>query len=239
MEQNLPKTTKIGKVLRIGGLVAVIGLILLAIMASMNPGKPSHADKVWYEEMTLGNLEAENYFVVYSDVACPYCIAFENALIEHHEDLERYLEENDILLEVRLADFLYQYGETKPVQSREAAVATHCARKQGKFWDYYDRVVTRVWREYFNRGKEAYTEFSKVGRDYWLEIGEEVGLGEDFVACVEGEETVEAVKADAQKMTRIVSGMPYFKFNDYVLSGFDLSWGWEYVLMYFEAGLKS
>ena len=229
---------KAGKILRVGVLILVVGLIVAAIVASMNQ-KPSNAEKVWYEEMTMGSLEAENYFVIYSDIACPYCIAFENALVEHHDELEAYLEQNDILLEVRIADFLYQYGETRPIQSREAAVATYCAKEQGKFWDYYNHAVTRVWDEYFVRGKDAYDSFKKVDSKYWLEIGKEVGLGDEFVSCVEGQETLETVVADAQKMTRMVSGMPYFKFNDYVLSGFDLSWGWEYVLMYFEAGLKS
>lgn len=238
MEENPVKTTKIGKILRIGALIAVVAVIVAAIGASLNQ-KPSNADKVWYEEMTLGSLEAENYFVIYSDIACPYCIAFENALVEHHDELEAYLAQNDILLEVRIADFLYQYGESNPVQSRDAAVATYCAKEQGKFWDYYNHAVTRVWDEYFIRGKDAYKDFGKLTRDYWLEIGDEVGLTEEFVSCVEEDRTLPAVAADAKKMTRMVTGMPYFKFNDYVLSGFDLSWGWEYVLMYFEAGLKS
>ena len=40
-------------------------------------------------------------------------------------------------------------------------------------------------------------------------------------------------------MARLVSGMPHFKFNNYTTGGFDLSWGWEYVRMYFDAGLNS
>ena len=75
------------KALRIIGVVAVVGLILAAIVTSMT-SKPSNAEKVWDPEMTVGNMDAKNYFIIYSDIACPYCIAFENAIIEHEEEFQ-------------------------------------------------------------------------------------------------------------------------------------------------------
>ncbi len=70
------------KALRIGGVVAIIGILIFAIAASMNQG-PSTAEKVWDKDTTVGSLEAKNHFIIYSDLACPYCVAFENAMIEH------------------------------------------------------------------------------------------------------------------------------------------------------------
>ena len=202
--------------------------------------KPSNAEKVWDMEMTMGNLEAKNYFVVYSDLVCPYCIAFENAIVEHEEEFQKYLEENDILFEVRLSDFLYEYGETNPINSRYSAVATYCAKEQGKFWDYYNLAITTVWNDYFkSAGKSAVSSMSRLGKDYWIEIGKEVGLADDFEDCVKNDEPLEEIKVNAEKSARLANGMPYFKFNSYTSSGFDLSWGWEYVLMYFQAGLES
>ena len=64
------------KALRIIGIVAIISIILAAIITSMNT-KPSNAEKVWDQAMTVGNLDAKNYFIVYSDLVCPYCVAFE------------------------------------------------------------------------------------------------------------------------------------------------------------------
>ena len=221
------------------GIFAVAIAIIAAIMASINAKTPI-SEKVWYEEMTLGDMDAKNYFVIYSDVACPYCVAFENAIIEHQEEFNKYIENNDILVEIRVADFLYEYGESNPIESRYGAVATYCAKDRGKFWEYYDLAITKVWNEYFKEsGKGAFSEFNKLGKDYWIRIGDEVGLSSDFADCVNNDETLAAVQADAKKMTRFVSGMPYFKFNSYVSSGFDLNWGWDYVLMYFDAGLKS
>ena len=221
------------------GIFAVAIAIIAAIMASINAKTPI-SEKVWYEEMTLGDMDAKNYFVIYSDIACPYCIAFENAMIEHKDELMGYLKEKDILIEVRATDFLYEYGESKPIESRYAAVATYCAKKEGKFWDFYDKAVTTVWNDYFKEsGKGAFTEFNKNGKDYWVEMGKSVGLGEEYEQCVMEDETLNEVETDAERMAKQVNGLPYFKFNDFISSGFDLSWGWDFVLKYFEAGLKS
>lgn len=240
MEENQPTNpAKIGKIFRIGGIVALIFVLVAAIIASMNQKTPN-SEKIWYEEMTLGSINADNYFIIYSDLACPYCIAFEAAMVEHHDELLQYIEKNDILIEVRATDFLYEFGESNPIESRYSAVATYCAKRENKFWDFYDLAVSRVWNEWFKgMGKSSFTEFNKLGKDYWIEIGKQSGLSDNFATCVENDETLSEVIADARKMAKFVSGLPYFKFNEYVSSGFDLDWGWSYVLMYFEAGLKN
>ena len=140
------------KALRIIGVVAVVGLILAAIVTSMT-SKPSNAEKVWDPEMTVGNMDAKNYFIIYSDIACPYCIAFENAIIEHEEEFQRYIEENDILVEIRLSDFLYEYGESKSPESRYGAEGIFCAKKEGKFWDYYNLAISKVWNDFFKESR--------------------------------------------------------------------------------------
>ena len=227
------------KAIRIIGIIAIVTLIIATIVASMNT-RPSNADRLWDAEMTLGNPEAKNYFIVYSDLICPYCVAFENAIVEHEEEFQKYLEENDILFEVRLSDFLYEYGETNPIHSRYSALGTYCAKKEGKFWDYYKLAVTSVWNDYFKTsGKAAFSKMASIGKDYWINIGKEIGLGEDFENCVRNEDTLDEIETNAEKTAKLANSMPYFKFNDYTSSGFDLSWDYQYVLMYFQAGLES
>ena len=222
------------------GIMAVIVLIIAAIVASTMPKEQNNAELVWDEAMTVGDLNAKNYFIIYSDLVCPYCIAFENAIVENEEAFQKYIKENDILVEVRLSDFLYEYGESNPINSRYSAVATYCAKNEGKFWDYYNLAVTTVWDDYFmGAGKSAVTSMSRLGKDYWVNIGKRVGLGESFEKCVENDEPLAEIEANAAKSARLANGMPYFKFNNYTSSGFDLSWGWEYVQMYFKAGLES
>ena len=227
------------KALRIAALVAVLVVLGAAIANSMV--KPSRSSKVWNKEMPVGKEDGKNFFIIYSDLVCPYCVAFENAIVDHEEEFKQYLEENDILLEVRMSEFLYEYGETRPINSRYSAEATYCAKNEGKFWEYYNKAIKTVWTDYFEgSGKSAAESMRSLGKDYWIGIGKEVGLGESFEKCVREDESLDEVKKNTEKTAKMVNGgMPYFKFNEFATSGFDLSWGWEYVLYYFEAGLES
>ena len=228
-----------GKALRIIGVVAVVGILIAAIVTSLTHKTPN-SEIVWDKDMTVGNMEAKNYFIIYSDFACPYCLAFENAIIEHESEFKDYIRDNDILVEVRLSDFMYEYGQSQSIESRYSAEAVYCAKNEGKFWDYYYAAIEKVWNDWFkDLGKAAFTEFNKLDKSYWIKIGKKVGLGETFETCVNNDEPLEDIIKTAKKMTKLVDGMPHFKFNNYSPSGFDLSWGWEYVLMFFDAGLKS
>ena len=230
---------KKAKIARIAGIVAILVLIVAAMVISFNHKIPN-SEKIWDKETVVGDVNADNYFIIYSDIVCPYCVAFENAIIEHQSEFEKYIRENNVLIEVRLSDFLYEYGQTNPIASRHSAEAVYCAKKEGKFWDYYDHIIPAVWNGYFkNSGKNAFAELNAMGKDYWIKLGKEIGLGDDFENCVKNDETLDEVIEIAAKTVKQINGMPYFKFNNYVSSGFDLSWGWEYVKMYFDSGLKS
>ena len=172
------------KTLRIISIIAVVGILIAAIVASMS-SKPTNAEIVWDDQMTIGNIDAKNYFIIYSDLVCPYCVAFENAIVEHEEDFQNYIKDNDILVEIRLSDFLYEYGESRPIDSRYSAVATYCAKNEGKFWDYYNRAISTIWNDYFKKsGKSAVKSMSSLDKSYWIKIGEKVGLGDNFKSCV-------------------------------------------------------
>ena len=228
-----------GKVFRIIGVVAVLGILIAAIVTSMTHKTPN-SEIVWDKDMTVGNMDAKNYYIIYSDIACPYCLAFENAIIEHEDEFKEYIEKNDILVEVRLSDFMYEYGQSQSIQSRYSAEAIYCAKNEGKFWDYYNNLIVKVWNGWFKEaGKSAFADFNKIEKDYYIKLGKEVGLGETFETCVENEEPLADIVKNAQKMAKLVDGMPHFKFNNYTPSGFDLNWGWEYVKLFFDAGLKS
>jgi len=239
MKNTYRKRSLVKNALRIIGIITIIAVIIAAIIASTT-AKPSNSDKVWDEQMTVGNLEAKNYFIIYSDLVCPYCVAFENAIVENEAEFKKYIEENDILIEVRVSDFLYEYGQANPPHSRYSAIATYCAKNEGKFWDYYDAAITAVWNDFFaSDGKSALSKMAKLEPDYWTKIGKQIGLGESFEKCVETQAPLDEVKQNAKKSAQLIDGMPFFKFNNYTNSGFDLGWGWDYVKAYFEAGLES
>ncbi|MBR3270225.1 thioredoxin domain-containing protein [Candidatus Saccharibacteria bacterium] len=230
---------KMQKVARILGIIAIFGVIIAAMIASFNQKTPN-SEKVWDKDTTVGNMEADNYFIIYSDIVCPYCVAFENAIIEHEEEFQQYIKENDILVEVRLSDFLYEYGQSNPISSRYSAEAVYCAKKEGKFWDYYNHVIPTVWNNYFKiAGKNAFIELNAKDKSFWISIGKEVGLGDSFEKCVKNDEVLPEVMEIARKTVEHIDGMPYFKFNKYIFSGFSLDQGWEHVKMHFATGLKN
>ena len=230
------------KVLRIIGLIAVIGVIIAAIVVSLNQKVPN-ADYVWDKATTLGNLEGDNYFVVYSDIACPYCVAYENAILEHEEEFKKYLEDHDILFEVRVSEFLYRYGEVQPIASHYGAEAIYCAKNVGHFWDYYNTAITYTWNNYFKLyGKSAFPELNKLTKADWIKLGTDIGLGEDFANCVQNGDTDEEILANTKKTLEVyhVNGLPYYKFNKYIPSnggGFAMNGTWEDVVAGFEIGL--
>ena len=226
--------------LRIFGVVAVAAALIATIVISMT-NKPKASDKVWDMDMTMGSVDAENYFIIYSDLACPYCIYFEEPIIENEENFKEYLENNDILLEVRLSDFLFEYGQHQSPASREGAIATYCAKNEGKFWDYYNLAVHSVYRDFFNEnGKAGLTGLDQTDKSYWLNIGKQVGLeGEEFISCVNNNEPLDTIIERAEKTTKLVNGMPYFKFNSYTVSGASPNMTYDDVMMYMDAGLKS
>jgi protein-disulfide isomerase len=236
MEEKTKNLVK--RILSTVAFIAVLVVLGFAMIASKV--EPKSAEKAWYTEMSVGNPEAKNHFIIYSDIMCPYCVAFENAIFENEQEFEEYIKENDILIEVRIADFLYEYGEARAINSRYSALGTYCAKNEGKFWDYYKLAITTVWKDYFSKsGKNAFSSLNAKDKDYWIALGKKLELSESFESCVKNDEPLEEIMANAKKMTKLVSGMPYFKFNKYTSSGFDLSWGWDYVKMYFEAGLES
>lgn len=227
------------KYLRIGAIGAVVVLLFALVIASVS-SKPSNADQVWNEGSTVGDLEARNYYIMYTDLMCPYCTYFSCAMMEHWDEFLAYLEEHDILFEVRLTDYIY---EGKGVEaSRDAAEASYCAMREGKFWDYYHNALQSLWDDYQSKGIGTSANSQMIGDlpdDYWLAIGHEVGLGDSFNQCVANHDTLEELEKNTTRALQLAQGMPYFKFNKFVTAGFDPSWGWDYVVRYLDAGLSN
>ena len=98
------------KAIRIIAIVAVVGLLLSLII--YNATKPVDYTP-WNEAMTLGNKEtAKHHFIMYTDIFCPYCDKFSNALRANAEEFQKtYLEDNNVFFEIRITDSV-QHGGT-------------------------------------------------------------------------------------------------------------------------------
>lgn len=225
------------KALRIFGIVTVVVALIATIIISRTAKTPN-ADLVWDEAMTMGNLDAKNYYIIYGDLACPYCIYFENPIVENLDSFKEYIEEKDILVEIRLTDFLYEYGTHKSEASRTGAIAAYCAKDEGRFWDYYDLAVNAVYYNFFT-SSSGVDDLDKAGEAFWLYLGEVLELSDDFEKCFHEQRPLETIIERAAKASKLVSGMPFFKFNSYTFSGFNPNGTYEDVMMYMDAGLNS
>ena len=233
---------KTGKILRILGLTLVGGFILALILFNVNTTPPA-SDKVWDIRTTVGTKDAKNLFVMYTDLACPYCDAFARIIMDNQEKFDQYIAENDILFEVRLTNFLYNYSEAHPEMSNWSAEGVVCATEKDKFWEYYHGAVKALWDDYHSKGigdSKTAPMISGMTRDYWVDIGEKIGLDrKEFSDCMKSEATTKALNERTEKVTRSgANGLPYFVEGNFSTSGFDNSWGWQEVREYLGAGLK-
>lgn len=231
-----------GKALRIGGIVAILGVLVALVVFNASSSTPTTT--VWDANFTKGSLEAKNHYIMYTDLMCPYCDVFSRVLAEHEEEFQRdYIEGHDILFEIRMTDFLYQYGSGTNTYSQDAAEASYCAAAEGKFWEFYHGALQALWKDYHSKGigvSKTSPKISGMTADYWLKVGKNAGVAGNFEKCYTEHEQLETVRANTEKAAKIVGGgVPYFKFNKFTSSGFDQSWGWDYVRQYLDAGLKS
>ncbi len=229
------------KAIRWIAIVLIVGLFFGLIIA--NVGNNDHTDAVWDKATTIGKLDAKNYFIFYTDLACPYCDVFSRAIWENEEEFERdYIEGKNILYEVRVTDFLYEYGEHKPEMSRWGAEGVYCAANENKFWEYYHAALDALNEDYHSKGvgiSKTAPMITDMTAEYWLNIGKKIGLSDEFTSCFSEHKMVDKIKENTAKAAnQVQGGVPYFKFGKFTTGGFDTNWGWDYVKKYLNAGLN-
>ena len=231
------------KGIRIGILVVLVGIFVVLLVSSAN-SKPKNEEKVWDANTTIGDMNAKNYYVFYTDLACPYCDVWSRLTIENKDDFKDYLDKNHILYEVRVTEFLYENSDHRPEMSRWSAKGVYCAAKQNKFWEYYEAGIKSLWEDYHSKGigsAKGSPAISGMTETYWTEnVAKKAGVNADeFKSCYNSEDTLVQVKKNTEKAYKAVqSGLPYFVFNTWTQSGFDPSWDYNYVKQYLSAGLK-
>ena len=224
---------------------AVVIILFLVIATTSSPKNPD-LNSIRDERTILGNKNAKNHYIMITDVMCPYCDVFSRLVIENQEKFNQYLKDHDIVFEVRMTDYLHENGMSRNGYSRMGAEAIACATDENKFWEYYHQVIKRLWQDYHSKGigssKNA-PAIKDIKDQYWLDIGKEIGLSENFTSCYSQHKMLDAVKENTAEATRYMTrlgtvGMPTFKFNNFINSGFDTNWDYIYVERYLSAGLK-
>lgn len=227
------------KAIRVIALVAVFGLIFVALVTSSV--KPANLEeKVWNEEMVIGDLStATRHYIVYTDLMCPYCNYYAKVIMDNEDTVKEFISEHKIAYEVRVTDMLYEGNGV--LMSRPSAEGAYCAAKEGKFWDYYHLAVSSLFEDYYARGigsSKTAPAIDDMERSYWLELGKEAGLGETFETCFNNNETAQTVQENTLKASVVAGGLPYFVFGRYTNGGFDPTWDWTQVETMLKAGLN-
>lgn len=241
---TVKKKSNIGKIARPLALICVVGLFLGVLILNAS-SEPSNEEQVWDMRTTIGNKDAKNYYVQYTDLACPYCDVFSRLLMENEDEFKKdYIEGKDILYEVRVTDFLYEYGDHAVDMSRWSAEGVYCATQEDKFWDYYHEALKSLWKDYHSKGigvSKSAPGIKNMKKDYWVHIGEKIGLDKkSFSDCMDSDETVAAVEKNTEKASKkIQGGLPYFVFGKFSTGGFDPNWDFSYARQYLDAGLKN
>ena len=128
----------------------------------------------------------------YADFQCPACGQF--ARITEAQLLSSYVAKGQVKIVFHNFAFL-------GMESNWAAEAATCAGDQGRFFDYHDRL-------YASQAGENKGAFS---RDNLKKLGNELGLGPTFAACVDSGKYTQSVRDEAAAATAAgVSATPTF-----------------------------
>lgn len=225
---------KVGRI----ALLAGIAILLFVAIITSTTKKTSLTDQIWDIRTTMGSTDAKNYYVLYTDMVCPYCAVLAQTIIHNEEEFEKFLAERDVLWEVRLTDYLYEGSGV--ANSRPAAEAGYCARNEGKFWEFYHAAMEQMYQDYQSKGIGVSKTSPQIGTlpdDYWKKIGASVGLGDSFVNCMKNHDTVEEIEANTAKAARVTQGVPYVFYNGEEGS-IDGTNGWNTLKGYLSTGLK-
>lgn len=236
------------KAIRVGLLVLIIGFLgALIIFNAINPAPVDMT--VWNEQMTKGDKDtAKHHFIMYTDVFCPYCDKFSDAVAANMEDFDKnYIEDKNILFEIRVTDMNYVNGHS--TNSRPGGEAVYCAAKQGDFWSYYYALLAKIYKDYHSRGIGVDRDSEKIptlSMDYFYDIANDIDTldREKLVSCMENDETIKELDDNTTKAkSKVNGGVPRFVFDKYVADGFLGNWNtdndYKQVKLLMDAGLAS
>ena len=214
---------------RVKAILAVVAVGLVVGLIIFNATRPVEADPtVWNTEMTKGNPEAEKHYIMYTDIFCPYCDKFSNALTANKEDFEtNYLNNDKVYFEIRITQLNYLSGHSD--NSQPGGEGAYCAARQQKFWPYYEAILAKLYEDYHSKGigvSKTSERMPNLDLDYFYDAGETAELDMDaFKGCMENHDTLQELEENTTRAQKqIESGVPYFVFGDFKFSGFDGNW---------------
>ena len=226
-------------------IAVVLGVGFLFALVVYNSTKP--VDFVpWNEAMTLGEKTGSKYhYIMYTDVFCPYCDKFSDAIQENFDDFKKhYIEDEKVFFEIRMTDMNYTSGHSN--NSKPGGEGAYCAADQGMFWEYYAGLLGALYEDYHSKGigvDKTSPKIPDLDNEYFYDVAEKAGLEINrFKTCLKNNEMNDILTTNTNRASNVTSGVPYFIFGNYRTSGFagnwDASHDYEQVKLMMDAGLK-
>ena len=154
-----------------------------------------------------GDVNATVTIVEFSDYQCEFCrIFWKNTLPQLRE---HYIDTGKVRLVFR------DFPQSVHPEANVAALAAECAKDQGKYWEYHDKVFSEQDR----RGREReVVRFKKNDLKMWAA---EIGLeATEFDRCLDSSKHKREVAADRSAGADLgVNGTPAFFINGRPLIG--------------------
>lgn len=144
----------------------------------------------------LGNRDAKLSIIYFSDYNCVYCQ-------QQKVVMKQLMEEYGGKVNLVWKDYPDNDAESF---SWQAAVAARCAGKQGKFWQYQDKL--------FNNDLD-------LDNNKLIELGKTMDMSAiDFAKCVKNKETENVVLSDMQEAQDLnISGVPFIFIGNQEIMG--------------------
>ncbi len=151
------------------------------------------------DDPVLGNKDAKVTFIEFSDFECPFCVKF--SLTTMPDIKKNYVDTGKIKV-----TFLNFPLENIHENSLDAAKASECAYKQGKFWEMHDMMFEKS-------PKLSLVDLRNYAEDIGLDLPK-------FDECMASSAVLEDIAKDVASASDAgVSGTPAFFINGRFVSG--------------------
>ena len=210
------------KSIRIVGLILMF-ILVVGVMIFSVTYKPPVSTEAWNEAMAKGEKDGKLY-IMYTDISCPYCLKFAEAVNSHSEEFNKeYIDSGKVRFEVRMTQYNYEAGGSE--NSRTGGESVYCAAKQDKFWPYYEALTHKIYEDYYSDNATS-GSMPDFDTKFYTEIASKTGLNVDkFTSCLENGETAsEIADATSRYLASGAEGVPYFFFDGNKIAGFAGSW---------------
>lgn len=148
------------------------------------------------DDPVKGDTNAPVIMVEFSDFQCPFCSSFYQNTLPLIDD--NYIKTGKVKLVFR--DYPLGFHQN----ANAAHIASECANKQGKFWQYHD--------ELFSKQQEWQGLDSNTVTEKFLAYADELDLDKpQFVSCTKDASVQQEIQFDTQEGTKYgTSGTPTF-----------------------------